>query len=423
MAKLAINGGTKAGKGVKMQWPFVDASDVRNVTRVLKAARGGWCRLYERGKDRSETGKFERAWARYHDAKYALAIANGTVAIETALLGLGLKRGAEVIVSSVTFVASASGILMAQGIPVFADVVPETCQISAEDIERKITRRTAGIVVVHYGGYPADMTAIKRVARKHGLFVLEDCAHAQGTEWKGRKVGAIGDLGTFSFQGSKSLTSGEGGAIISDDRTLIEDCYAYHHIGRALGSKKYEHTTVGPNYRLSELQAAVLNTQLKKLPKQTATRMVTAGVISRGIKDIPGLEPLKPDKRVTRRGYYFYVLRFNEKAWGISRDTFMKACQAEGLPIGAGYWGPVYSLPVFRNNRFDETGYPVVRGQKAYGKLRSYKRAACPNADRVTAHEHLTVSNHALNFRKNGDVYVRVFRKVWKHVDELRKTR
>lgn len=421
MGTLAITGGSKAGSGIKSQWPFVNKSDINNITRIVKRGKGGWCRLYDKwGGTESEVGRFEKAWAKYHDAKYALAIANGTVAIETALMGLHLEQGSEVIVPAITFIASASGVLMARGIPIFADIDPETCQISAKDIERKITKRTAGIAIVHYGGYPVNLTAIKKVAKKHGLFVLEDSAHAQGTEWKGRKIGAIGDVGTFSFQGSKSLTCGEGGAIVSDKKEIMEDCFAYHHIGRTLGSAKYEHTIVGPNYRLSELQAAVLNTQLKKLQKQTETRMRTAGIISKATEDIPGLQPLKKDKRITQRGYYFYILRFDEKVWGIKRATFIEACNVEGISIGSGYGCPLYELPLFKNNDFDQTGYPVSKGKKAFGRITNYSRPECPNADRVSRYEHLTVSNHILNFSQNGRVYARVFRKLWDNVDELR---
>ncbi len=422
MAKLALAGGSKAGDGIREQWPFTDREDVENITRVIEDGLGGWCRLYDPyGGERSHCNRFEQTWAEYHDAEYALGIANGTVAIDTGLRALGLSRGAEVICPSITFIASASGILMAGGIPVFADVDPETCQISAEDIERKITPRTQGILVVHYGGYPVDLTEVKRIADKHGLFVFEDCAHAQGTEWEGRKVGAIGDIGSFSFQGSKSLTSGEGGAIITDSRDLIEKCFAYHHIGRVLGSDKYDHTTVGPNYRLSELQAAVLYTQLKKHPSQTETRMKAAAHISEACRGIPGLTPLKEDRRITQRGYYFYVLRFDEQEWGVSRKTFIEACNAEGIQVGTGYGVPVYKISVFANTKFDATGYPVIPGQKSYGRITDYRETGCPNADRIMEKEHVTISCQLLNFEENGRIFGRVLKKVWENRGELQQ--
>ena len=162
---------------------------------------------------------------------------------------------------------------MAQGIPIFSDIEADTFQIDPNSVEDKITKNTRGIVVVHYGGRPVNMDRILGIAKKHKLFVIEDCAHAHGSEWKNKKVGALGTMGTFSFQQGKSLTCGEGGAVVTNDEKLYEKAYAYHHIGRTLGSERYEHTIVGPNFRLTEFQAAILRIQLKKLQKQVETRM------------------------------------------------------------------------------------------------------------------------------------------------------
>ena len=418
MAKLAINGGKKCvEKPVHVKWPVVDERDVKHMAKVVRAGRGGWCRL---GLDDGEVSSFEREWAKFQDAKYCLAVNNGTVAIECALQGLGLRPGDEVIVPAITFVASASGVLMARGIPVFADCIPETCQIDPEDIERKITERTKGIVVVHYGGYPVDFTRVLDVAKRHGLFVLEDCAHAQGTEWEGRRVGAIGDVGTFSFQGSKALTCGEGGAIVTNRRDVYEACWAYHHIGRGLSADKYQHETVGPNLRLSEIQGALLRTQLKKLPGQTKRRMATAAALNKGLKDIPGVAPLKEDRRVTNRGFYFYVMRLDEETWGVTKDTFIRAFNAEGLRVFSGYACTVYELPVFANNRYDATGYPVTKG-RGYGRVVNYKNVSCPNSERIAHHEHLTFSTHMLLKAAFARQALSIMRKLWKNRAELQE--
>jgi dTDP-4-amino-4,6-dideoxygalactose transaminase len=416
MAELAVNGGPKCvPEPVEVKWPIVDERDAEHVADVVRAGRGGWCRL---GLGDGEVSTFEREWAEYHDAKHALAVNNGTCAIECALSALGLRPGDEVIVPAITFVASASGVLMARGIPVFADVIPETCQIDPDDVERKVTERTRGVVVVHYGGYPVDLTRIKDVAERHGLFVLEDCAHAQGTEWEGRKVGAIGDVGTFSFQGSKSLTCGEGGAIVTDRSDLYEACWAYHHIGRTLGSEKYGHETVGPNLRLSEVQAALLRTQLEKLPAQTEQRMATAQMLADGLAEVPGVEPLREDARVTQRGYYFYVMRFEEETWGCGKNEFVEAFAAEGVPISSGYWKTVYELPVFANNRYDATGWPVLEGE-GFGRVTDYADCACPNAELVAHHQHLTFTNHALLYPEYAEQALAVLRKLWENRREL----
>jgi len=289
MAAPALKGGKPLSKtGYKIKWPIVAEADVNAATRVAKS--GKWWRY-----DGREVENFEKEFAAYHDAKYVLGVSNGTVAIEVALRACGIEAGDEVIVPSVTFIASASAVLLVQGIPVFADILEDTCQIDPEDVRRKISPRTKAILVVHYGGYPVDMDAINDVAREHDLWVVEDSAHAQGSAWRGRRVGCIGDIGTFSFQQSKSLTCGEGGAVVTDSEELYSKAYAYHHIGRAPGSDKYEHTSVGPNYRLTEFQGAILRTQLKKLERQNVARRKSHAYLAKALADVPGLELLTFD--------------------------------------------------------------------------------------------------------------------------------
>ena len=411
MAKLALRGGKPLSKnGYKITWPIVTEEDVKAVARVARS--GKWWRY-----DGHEVENFEKEFARYHDAKYALAVSNGTVAIEVALRACGIEAGDEVIVPSVTFIASASAVLLVQGIPVFADVLEDTCQIDPADVEQKITRRTKAILVVHYGGYPVDMDAILKIARRRRLWVVEDAAHGQASEWKGHKVGCIGDIGTFSFQQSKSLTCGEGGAVVTDSEDLYNKAYAYHHIGRALGAGKYEHTSVGPNYRVTEFQGSILRTQLKKLQRQTETRMKNAALISDGIRGIPGLEPLRRDKRVTQRGYYFYVLRFDEGLFGMKRADFIAAMKAEGAPVGVGYGMPVYKLPAFRDMSFGVKGCPLTCGHYK-GKM-DYSKVRCPVADEVSDRRHVTIGNDVILHASNARLIVDAAWKVYENRAEI----
>lgn len=419
MAELAIAGGEPCVKEpVEIRWPVVDERDVEHVAEVVRAARGGWSRWsIAEGEDTT----FEEKWAAFQQARHCLLVANGTVAIECALKGLGLEPGDEVIVTSLTFIASASAILIARGVPVFADIIPETFQIDPDDVERKITERTRGIVVVHYGGYPTDMTRILEVARRHGLFVLEDSAHAHGSEWEGRRVGAIGDAGTFSFEGSKSLPCGEGGAIVTNREEVYEACWAYHHIGRILGSEKYDHQAIGPNLRLSELQAAVLHGQFERLLDQIRRRMATAARLRQGLREVPGIEPLQEDARVTQRGFYYFVMRFDEATWGVRRDTFVAAVKAEGCrPVSVGYGMPVYQMALFARNTFDYTGYPVA-GRPAYGRAFDYKDVRCPNAERAAHHEQITWSQRNLLHPQAAENLLTVFGKLWENRAELQR--
>jgi dTDP-4-amino-4,6-dideoxygalactose transaminase len=411
MSVLALKGGKPLSKsGYAVKWPIVTAADVKAVTRV--AASGNWWRY-----SGHEVDNFEKEFARYQDAKFALGVVNGTVAIEVALRACGIEAGDEVLVPSMTFIASASAVLLVQGIPVFADILEDTCQIDPADVERKITPRTRAILVVHYGGYPVNMDAILKIARKHDLWVVEDAAHAQGSAWRGRKVGAIGAIGTFSFQQSKSLTCGEGGAVVTNSRELYERAYAYHHIGRAAGAGKYEHTTVGPNYRITEFQGAILRTQLKKLQSQIELRMANHKMLSAGLKDIPGLLPLTSDKRVTQRGYYFYVLRFDEKKFGAPRDRFVAAMAAEGAPIGIGYGKPVYHLPAFREMSFGLKGCPLTCGHYK-GKM-DYSKVSCPVAEEVSYKRHLTIGNEILLSAANMRLIIAAAHKVYANRRDL----
>jgi len=195
MSKLAINGGQPELNASEIPaWPQITPEDREAVLDVLRSGEMG--RLYPN----SYAERFENAFARYHDAQYGVAVSNGTTAIELALLAAGVRPGDEVLVPALTFIASAGAIVRIGAIPIFVDMSPGAASISPEGIQASLTERTRAIVVVHYGGYPVDLDAIGAIAREHNLMLIEDCAHAQGSEWKGRKVGAIGHLGTFSFQ-------------------------------------------------------------------------------------------------------------------------------------------------------------------------------------------------------------------------------
>ena len=414
MTQLAICGGKPVNpEGYKVKWPEVDEEDIVAVQRVVES--GQWWR-FTVGKE-SEVALFEKEFAKYHDAKYCLAVSNGTLAIQAALKSLGVEAGDEVIVPGITFIASASGVILAQGIPVFADIKDTTCQMDPDSIEEKITENTKGILVVHYGGYPTDMDVVLEIAKKHHLFVVEDSSHAHGTEWNGRKVGAIGDIGTFSFQQSKSLTSGEGGAILTDSEELYEKVYTYHHIGRALGSAKYEHTIVGPNFRLTEFQGAILRTQLKKLCRQTKIRIKNANLLRDGLEEIEGIESLESDQRITQRGYYFYVMRYHQEEFGgLPREKLLEVLRAEGTPLEVGYGKPVYHLPAFAHQYFGRTGCPISC-EKYRGEI-DYSKVSCPVAERVSYKEHLTVPNHVFLEDTNILALLEALRKVQKYQEE-----
>ncbi|MBN2287694.1 MAG: DegT/DnrJ/EryC1/StrS family aminotransferase [Candidatus Glassbacteria bacterium] len=411
MPKTALLGGKPvSAAGYELKWPVVDEEDVEAAKRVAES--GAWWRF-----DGKEVENFEKEFGRCQDARYVLGVANGTVALEVALRACGIEAGDEVIVPAITFIASASAVLLVQGIPVFADILEDTCQIDPADIERKITERTRAIVVVHYGGYPADMDDILSIARAHGLKVIEDAAHAHGSEWRGTGAGSLGDMGTFSFQQSKTLTCGEGGAVATNSEDLYNKAFAYHHIGRVIGSDKYEHTSVGPNYRMNEFQGAILRTQLGKLLQQTETRMKNAAILARGLEDLPGLQSLKKDLRITRRGYYLYVLLFDEEAFGIGRERFMQAMKAEGAELLPGNSVPVYRLPAFREMSFGRKGCPLTCGHYQ-GKM-DYSRVSCPVAEKVGGRRLMVLLNEVLLKEGNIRLFLEAAHKVYENRAEL----
>jgi dTDP-4-amino-4,6-dideoxygalactose transaminase len=346
MSHLAINGGPQAAGALHVpKLPLCSAEDKQAVLDVLDGKP--WCCLYKG----SQAEQFAQAYAEFHDARYGVAVTNGTVAIELALQACGVKPGDEVLVPALTFIASASAIVTGVGaIPVFVDSDPETLSMSADAAETAITSRTRAILVVHYGGYPVDLDRFVGLAQKYKLALIEDCAHAQGTEWRGRKVGAFGSAGTFSFQESKAFTAGEGGVVLTNDAAIYERLRLLHNIGRAVGRPGYEHVVLASNHRMLEIQAALLLSQLRRFQNEDwRAKSDTGEFLAQGLAQIGGVQPLKRDPRITRRGYYFYIFRYDRSQFGgLARDRFLDALRAEGVPCYAGYAMPLYKQPAFR---------------------------------------------------------------------------
>jgi dTDP-4-amino-4,6-dideoxygalactose transaminase len=339
-AKLAVDGGAPLRTDLWPEWPIWDEREEAAILDVLRS--GQWWSVG--GK---RVPEFEEEFARYHDAKHAVAVTNGTAALEIALRALGIGCGDEVIVPPYTFIATASSVLAASATPVFVDIDPDSLNIDPGKIEAAITPRTKAIIPVHIAGGPADLDGVLEVAKRHGLAVIEDAAQAHGAEWKGRKVGAIGACGTFSFQASKNLNAGEGGVIITDDDETADRLWSVHNVGRTKSGKWYEHNVLGSNFRMTEWQAAILRCQLERLPEQTALRNENAAYLSELLFDVPGVRTLKRDPRITAHAYHLYVFRCDLAVLGgHSRDEFVRALTAEGVPCYSGYV-PLYKEKVF----------------------------------------------------------------------------
>ncbi|MBI2915052.1 MAG: DegT/DnrJ/EryC1/StrS family aminotransferase [Firmicutes bacterium] len=344
MPKLAINGGAQAAPGLK-DFPFAKLHP-EDETAVLEALRGyRWSGL---GGENSPNAEFEGAFAAYQDCAYGVTVANGTVSLELALRAGGVQPGDQVLVPALTFVASASSIVSVGAVPVFVDVDPDTAQMSADALADAVGPGARAVIVVHYGGYLADMDAILPVAKRHNLLVVEDCAHAQGSSWRGKKAGSWGDCGSFSFQYTKSLSGGEAGILVTSNEKLFERASLMRNIGRRTGQTTYDHYLSASNWRLSGLLAGLLVSRFRRFPREAEERHKNGEFLAAELDKIPGLRRLPKDDRITQRGYYFLVLDFDAEAFGCSREKFLQALQAEGVWwAGAGYNRPLHKEPAF----------------------------------------------------------------------------
>jgi dTDP-4-amino-4,6-dideoxygalactose transaminase len=300
----------------------------------------------------TRTLEFERKFASYHQAKHGIAVTNGTAALEVVLAALGVGPSDEVIVPDFTFIATASAVLAAGALPVLVDVTPDTYCLDPTLVEERITDRTKAIIAVHMGGHPADLDRLPEIARRHGIRLVEDSAHAHGSEWKGRKIGAIGDIGTFSFQASKLITAGEGGIMITNDDELERRARSVHDCGRMPGEWFYSHFIYGSNYRLSEWQGAILTQQLSRLGKQATIRTKNAAYLDGVLPEIEGISPQKHDPRCTRNGHYAYIFHYESSTFAdLPIKRFIEALEAEGIPTQASY-PPIHELDLFKSGEY-----------------------------------------------------------------------
>jgi Predicted pyridoxal phosphate-dependent enzyme apparently involved in regulation of cell wall biogenesis len=370
MSTLAINGGTPVRSAPFLGWPVFGREEEEALLAALRS--GVWGSI-----DGTYVKRLEVEFAELQGARHGIACVNGTMALSVALKALGIGQGDEVLVPPYTFIATASAALMIGAIPVFVDVELDTLLIDPTLIDAAVTPRTKAIIPVHHGGSPVDMDGVMAAARRHGLKVVEDAAQAHGAAWRGTPVGAIGDVGTFSFQSSKPINAGEGGMMLTNDDEVDELLWSYRNVGRRRGGEWYEHVRLGWNLRMTEFQAAVLLEQMKRMPAQQAHRTESAAYLSARLLEIPGVVPLRVPEGVTAHSWYTYHWRWlGESDGGLPKMAFAEALRAEGVPVFHGY------TPLNRNQ--------AVRDEIA--RLGGPEPAACPNAEKAEADEILMFS-------------------------------
>jgi dTDP-4-amino-4,6-dideoxygalactose transaminase len=382
-SELAAEGGPAAAADLAVpDWPQVTE---RSEEYVLDALRSGrWCRA---GHD-EETwcARFEDAFADAHGAAHARGVASGTAALEVALRALDVRPGDEVLVPAYTFVATASAVTALGAVPRLVDVNPRTYNVDPDAVADAATDRTVGLIAVHYAGRPADLDRLPDVTAAHDLFLLEDCAHAQGSAWRGERVGTVGDAGAFSFQETKGLPGGEGGAVITDRGDVAERVERIERIGRAPGTRG--HLLHAPNRRLPELSAALLTAQLANLEEWTERKERAASRLREGLRGIDGIDLPPTDDRITERGYYFFTLDFDPEAFGATRAQFLDALSAEGVPAFDGYGLALHQQPSFSRGAVREVVPERV-------PLPNYRSQSLPGAERA-ADRMVTLPHRAL---------------------------
>ena len=379
--KLAINGGPKSVEG-NFPWPVFDHSEVEAVADVVASGKWG-------NPDCGDlVEKFEKEFAAYCGSKYAITCVNGSVSLRLALIACGVKPGDEVIVPPYTFITTASSVIECNCVPVFVDIHPETYNMDPAAIEAAITPRTKVIVPVHFGGQACDMDAILDIAKRHGLRVIEDAAHAHGAAYKGKKLGSIGDVGSFSFQSSKNLTSGEGGIVVTDDDALYAMMHSLRNVGRIEGGQWYDHYNPGCNYRITQMQAVLLSKQLERLEEQTIRRDENGRYLASLLKGIDGIEPLTRGHGETLHCYHIFIFKYDgSKFGGLPKDKFAEMLAAEGVPSFRGYPHPLYKQPLFQNKNFMCYAIPETA---------DYTQVFCPVAEHACSNEAVWILQHAM---------------------------
>ncbi len=377
MSDLAILGGRPVRSRPFPPWPGHTQSDVERLLRVLESGNWGGYPF-----PNALAREFAEKFSVFHDAQYGCCVENGTVAITIALRAAGIRFGDEVIVPAYTWDGTATAVLDSGAIPVFADVSADTYCLDVDAARRAITPRTRAIVPVHLAMRFADMDGIRQLAAGHGLIVVEDCAHVHGGQYEGQGAGSMGDLGTFSFQSSKIMTSGEGGAVITSRLDYFEAVQSIVNCGRASETDQYKQRLAGGNYRITEFQAALLVGQLEQLPELAGRRSHNAALLTRELERLEGVAPLPRQPGITREAIYNYVFRYLPAPSGVSRDVFVAALEAEGIPCDGRFYEPVYRSDLFKVNERD---YP----QLAIGRERTvdYSAVHCPIAERAAYEE------------------------------------
>lgn len=425
MNKLAISGGIPVRNAKTNPWPAWPVWNENEEKALLEVLNSGvWS--YNGPKE----VEFNRRFAEFTGTNYAISAANGTVTLQLALESLGIGFGDEVILPGLTWQATAASAIDVNAVPVLVDVCEDTWCIDPAEIEKAITPKTKAIIPVHLYGSFADMDAIMEIAQKHHLHIIEDCAHKHGGEWNGKKAGSIGDIGCFSFQLSKHLTAGEGGALTTNNPEIAEKLDALRNCGRRPEGNAYDDTDKGAgvysdegnfiqsgNYRITEFQAAILLEGLKRLPEQNRVRDENGIYMNSLLQHMPGVSPVRRDKRETKEAYFNYAFRYNRKEFkGLPVEKFRKALESElGIGVDACY-EPLNHCSLY---------VPLTKPSRHKLTEQTWKeldpsRFELPVCERIHKEESVCIHHKVLMGKKEDmDGIAEAIKKVYDHASEL----
>ena len=423
MSKLAIHGGTPVRSRPFPEYRTIGDEEKRAVMEVLESGvlsgyLGNWAPEFYGG---PRVRKFEQEWADYFGVNHAVTVNSATSGLNAAVGASGVGPGDEVIVSPYTMSASAACVLVYNAIPVFADIDPETFCISARTIRQRLTPRTKAVVIVDIFGHPFDRDEVMALAREHNLIVIEDAAQAPGALYHGRYAGTLAHMGVFSLNYHKTIHTGEGGVIVTDDDSFAERLQLIRNHAEAVVREKradYLINMLGFNYRMTEMEAAIGSEQLKKLDRLLQRRIEAADYLTERLRHVPGLTPpvVRPG---VRHGYYVYAIRYDSRKLGVSRDRFVKALNAEGIPMAGGYVEPIYLQPLYQQRLlYGKGGCPFTCS--SFTSNVRYDKGICPVTERMYSDE-LMLTNicHADITRTDLEDVVVAIEKVAEHTREL----
>ncbi len=393
-------------------WPVVNAGDEKSVSEAVREGR--W-------NNNISVNSFEETYAKLNGAKYCVATSSGSTALLSSLGALGVGPGDEVILPPYTFMATLTVILFNYAMPVFVDSDPETFLMDPKKLDAAFTDRTAAVIPVHIGGSPCDLDSILAIAKKRNVPVIEDACQAHLASWRNRNVGTWGAAGCFSFQMSKNLPSGEGGAILSNDETVAKNCFAFHDCGRKSGSGNSDFVyDLGrnSNFRMTEFQGALLLSQMKGLVERADTRSQNADYLSSMLREIPGIAPAKMYEGCTRNAYHLYMFRYDaEKFAGLPLNDFIRALRAEGIPCSNGY-GKLNEAK-FLHDALNSRPYVRVYGKSAIDAWAERNR--CPENDKLCDEAVWFSQSMLLGPRGDMDEIAAAVRKIQTHAPALAK--